>query len=101
LNSTGARADVLISGAAKISSNDLGFTSTDLPASTPTLVFIGSNQVDLPLGGGRPYAGYPIGRLETTFADPLGVVQFPFDNTFNLGGAPAVIPGETRYFQAW
>lgn len=100
-NSTGDRGLIEVSGSASLSSNDLVLSALDLPATTSSLFFIGTQQVDSPLGHGVLCAGGQIGRLSIAVSDGSGVANHAFDNTASLGGAPAVVAGETRYFQNW
>lgn len=100
-NSTGERASIEVSGTGRIAANNLGLTALDLPPGTTSLFFIGTTQVSAPLGNGVLCAGGSVARLAIVAADGSGTSSHAFDNTVNLGAAPAVAAGQTRYFQNW
>lgn len=99
-NSVGAGASFTALGSSSLSADDLFFVVSSAPASVPGLFFQGLAQTQTPLGNGTLCVAPPTWRLPLTGTDGFGFVSVQFDAT-NQNGAPAIQPGDTRYFQYW
>ncbi|MEM9381490.1 MAG: FG-GAP-like repeat-containing protein, partial [Planctomycetota bacterium] len=110
-NSTGASASVGATGSASIETNAMALTARSLPTGSVGyfLVADGTGLVPMPGGSqGTLCLGGTLGRLnrgpsEIFQADASGSAQVALDLTDLPGpaGSTTVLPGDTRYFQAW
>lgn len=100
-NTSGGRAVISISGSTSLAANDLVVAATRTPVDSSGLFFIGTAQVELPLGDGVVCAGGQIGRLPLTPTGPSGVPVYDFDIADVPGHVPPILPGEGRGLQYW
>ncbi|MEM6570853.1 MAG: hypothetical protein AAF957_20745 [Planctomycetota bacterium] len=107
-NSTGSPADMIPSGSALISSNDINFLVTQLPFNSFGYMIMAQGQQQVPLasgsqgnlcvgGGANTIYRFSLSPLNSGF---FGFVNFSPDLT-NLPAGLVVMPGETWNFQYW
>jgi hypothetical protein len=87
-----------------MTANDLVFTVTSLPSSTPGILFYGPQQTHAPLGNGwLCVGGYAQRVLPALLSDPTGKVILPLDLTSFpfTGSANTITAGSAWTFQYW
>lgn len=103
-NSTGLAARLDWMGVTSISSNELALVAVDGPPLAACIFLVGGTQQSLPYGNGTLCVGAPIDRLAAPgFLDGVGQRMQGVDLTTGplAIGVLAVLPGDTRVFQAW
>ena len=88
-------------GSASIAANDLVLTAESVPVNQFGLFFIGTSQVQTPLGNGFLCAGGNIFRLPTIQTTSSGTASFSVDNQNLPVGTPSFAVGQTTNFQFW
>lgn len=101
LNSTGAGALLHAFGSTSVGADDLIFTSSGLPTTTPALLYTGTQAIaggmGTPFGDGLRCVGGDVVRLTIVTSDGAGcAVWGPDLGSIGLWGA-----GDTRQFQVW
>ncbi len=97
-NSTGAPAEISVSGTSSSSAGDLTLHSTPVP-NQPGIFFHGANQVQLPFGNGFMCTSGGIVR-GAVLVGSAGSASYTYDNSDAKHDLSAQI-GSTRHFQHW
>ena len=102
-NAAGTAAEIRWGGSTSLEANDALVIVTDLPASSPTLLFYGPLTDLIAVGNGSLCVGGPLSRVSVDVADGTGRSQFDLDFTappFSVGPGEIEL-GSTWTFQAW
>ena len=99
-NSTSLPGRLFSIGSASLMRNDLVLVADQLPASQTTLLIVGDERAETPLGNGTLCIGGQIARLSLRVTNATGEAVFPLDKA-NSQLTGLAIPGNTLHFQAW
>lgn len=98
-NSTGSTGTLGCTGSTSLLANDFALVAEGLPASANGVFFLGTEQVQVPLGNGFRCVGGTLGRLGTVISDAGGTAALALD--FNDPALAAISAGATFQFQFW
>ena len=101
-NSTGAVGRLSLSGSASVSRSDLGLHASALPAQKTSIIVLGGNAAEIPVGSSLLCLQAPFKRYAIVNSSSAGTI----DHAIPIASLPAiypgdVAPGETRRFQVW
>ncbi|MEZ6014569.1 MAG: VCBS repeat-containing protein [Planctomycetota bacterium] len=101
-NSTGQTAFVRLAGSSSLSRDDLLLRAVNLPPNATTIVVLGADGAQTPVGGSLLCLATPTTRLRLVAADALGRIELPLPpSTYPAVFPGAMAPGVTRRFQLW
>ncbi len=103
-NSTGQAASAAGGGSTSISDNQFSISFNNLPPHQPAYLFYGTNDVNVPFGGGIRCIGSPLVRYQKVpdiATDGTALFPLNFAVPPMVAGFGEVVPGVPFYFQLW
>ena len=95
---------MVASGSVSVALDDLVLTASGLPHNQFGLIFMGSNQIDVPFGDGKRCVGGTTNRFGVQSTGAAGLLTIGPGIVATSQGFPLsthIDPGETWNFQAW